>query len=118
MSRSDDTAQSPTDAEPAPQGRVWLEDGWVDLDRREVYREGVARLSQNEAALLRYLSERGIPNAVDPRTWRQNHFEKAWLQEFRGEEALVAAVAKVSAGGAPRAKARGTYPPPGLTART
>lgn len=51
---------------------------------------------------VRYLSERGIPNAVDPRSWRQNHFEKAWMQEFRGEEAFVAAVAKVSAGGSTR----------------
>ncbi len=52
---------------------------------------------------IQYLNERGIPNVVDPRTWRDGKFEPATLTLFRGEEALAEAIAKVSAGTAPRA---------------
>lgn len=51
---------------------------------------------------VRYLVERGIPNVVDPRSFDPERFRPARMVDFRGEEALAGAIAKVASGQAPR----------------
>jgi hypothetical protein len=52
---------------------------------------------------LRYLTERGIPNVVDPRTWNPDPraFREPRLQGFYGESVLASAIARVSVEGSP-----------------
>ncbi|MEM7308160.1 MAG: Gldg family protein [Planctomycetota bacterium] len=66
--------------------------------------------------LVGYLTERGIANVVNPRTWRPNQFEPARLVSVRTEEVLAEAVARVSAAEAPRvylSKGQGERDPAG-----
>lgn len=49
-----------------------------------------------------YLTERGIPGVVNPRTYSFAPHRPARLSEFRGEEAFTAALLKVSSGRAPK----------------
>jgi hypothetical protein len=76
-------------------------------------RRGVLRVFGDAAAVdwgnptkewASYLTERGIPNVVDPRTWNPDPraFEPARLEGFYGEAALAAAIARVSIEDAPR----------------
>lgn len=50
---------------------------------------------------LRYLASQGIPDTVDPRTWKPGQFLPAELRESRSEEVLTQALLKVSAGDSP-----------------
>jgi hypothetical protein len=49
-----------------------------------------------------YLSQQGIPNVVNPRTWREDRYVPAEIREFRVEEVLTQALLKVSSGASPR----------------
>ena len=52
---------------------------------------------------IQYLTERGIPNAVDPRTWKAGVFEPARITGSAVEGVFAAAVARVSAADRPLA---------------
>lgn len=52
--------------------------------------------------MVRYLASQGIPDTVDPRTWKAGQFLPAELRESRAEEVLTQALLKVSAGASPR----------------